>query len=83
MRKLILAVLLVFLMGCESDEPQIKESTLPSDVEITGNYHNLKTEGGYIQSLLVVNFEGHDYIFYSSGRAGGLCHSESCHCKNQ
>lgn len=37
--------------------------------------------------LSVVNYDGHDYIIYADGNGvdagwGGICHSESCPCKN-
>ena len=36
-------------------------------------------EGG--ASLRVVRFDGHEYIAFSRGGSGSLCHSESCPCK--
>lgn len=41
----------------------------------------------YLNSRIsIINYNGHDYIIYADGNGyagmGGICHSESCSCKN-
>ena len=35
-------------------------------------------EQGFGRGISVVEYEGHQYLFYKSGYGGGLCHLESC-----
>jgi hypothetical protein len=34
-------------------------------------------------SVEVMTIEGHDYMIYDGYNSGGICHSESCPCKNK
>jgi uncharacterized protein YcfL len=35
------------------------------------------------ESIKVIEFKGHEYLIYDGYNSGGICHSESCPCKNK
>jgi len=43
--------------------------------------HNIYYSNG-TDDVFVANIQGHDYLIYSGYSKGGICHSESCKCKN-
>ncbi len=44
--------------------------------------HNTYYSNG-TDDVFVVNIQGHDYLIYRGYSKGGICHSESCKCKNK
>lgn len=66
---IIVLITISFLVSCNNDKTK----------EERHNEH-LRSK------ISVVNYDGHDYIIYRDGTIdagwGGICHSESCSCKN-
>ena len=68
MKKLMFALFGVAVFcGCDDTQPQEHLNT----VRVADNF------GAGLHKEMI---EGHDYIVYHRGYAGGICHSASCPC---
>jgi hypothetical protein len=74
-----LALVFVVALGFTSCDNIITDArTSPDRKEIK----SLGGAGGSIK-LRLIKFQGHDYVVMDGYKQGGICHSESCPCKNK
>ncbi len=75
MKKLALVLGLVGLASCDNVNV-VAPSPDQKEIESLGN-----TGGTF--TVRLVKFQGHDYVVMDGFKQGGICHSESCECKNK
>ena len=49
--------------------------------EVDGRKIEVMNSNGYI--IRYIEFDGHEYVKYSRGNRGSICHSPKCHCLNE
>jgi competence protein ComGC len=55
---------------------------LKNQIQQVNSIKSVSNTGGSI-ALRLTQFQGHDYIVMDGYKQGGICHSESCPCKNK
>jgi hypothetical protein len=73
-----LALVFVVALGFTSCDNISVVAPNPDQKEIK----SLGNTGGTI-TLRLIKFQGHDYVVMDGYKQGGICHSESCPCKNK
>jgi hypothetical protein len=73
-----LALVFVVALGFTSCDNISVVAPNPDQKEIKSLGHT----GGTI-TLRLIKFQGHNYVVMDGYKLGGICHSESCPCKNK
>lgn len=73
MKKIFIGIIALFVLSsCESPEYKYYEDGRKVEIINSTNY--------ITDNIKYIEFDGHEYIWYSTGHRGSICHSPKCSC---